>query len=225
MTMSEVQEVIERHRLDLAQHPFLTTLEADGAFDQIQRMAPRLAFFVLCFQDVLRLVHERCEEEELKAMALKHWAEDAGHDRWYLQDLQRFGVRCDVEWLFSAAHQLTRDVGYSLVTEVLRATDDRVRLSIVLALEAIGSEFFGRVIGFLKRINRTEGLRYFASSHQLIERAHGVFEADSQQRLAAVQVSAQTMAEIIPAIGRVFGSMRDLATDLHGALVGPSTQP
>lgn len=221
--MSEVQEVIERHRIDLAQHPFLTTLEADGTFDQVQRMVPRLAFFVMSFQDVLRLVHERCEEDALKAMALKHWAEDAGHDRWYLQDLQRFGLRCDVEWLFSAEHRLTRDVGYSLVAEVLRTTDDRVRLSLVLALEAIGSEFFGRVIGFLQRMNRAEGLRYFASSHQLIERAHDVFEADSQQKLAAVQVSSGSMEEIVTMVGRVFASMRDLATDLHRALIGQST--
>jgi hypothetical protein len=53
----------------------------------------------------------------------------------------------ECSWMFSAEHELARDVGYALVSQVLSAGDDRSRLAVVLSLEAIGREFFVRVPG------------------------------------------------------------------------------
>jgi hypothetical protein len=219
ITMRQVQERIRIHESILWRHGFLQLLEGPGTLDDVRRMAPRLAFFVLAFQDVTRLAHRRSSDPELRAMSRDHQLEDQGHDRWYLADLERFGISCTIDWLFSAEHESTRDVAYALVSEVNRAKDDRSRLAVVLALEAIGAGFFRRIIGFLERIGGTEGLRYFARSHALVESRHGVFEEANRSRLEALDVPADAVDEVLGAVDLTFRVMTRLADDLEAAIL------
>lgn len=214
-TLGDVEDAIQRHRRLLSQHPFLRRLETSGSVQEIRRMVPRLGFFVMAFQDVLRLAREGCTEPGIREIARTHELEDKGHDRWYLSDLKRLGVALDVEWLFSDEHELTRNVGYTLVSTVMTAKDDRTRLSVGLSLEAIGAEFFGRVIGFLERIGESDGLLYFARRHQEIESQHEMFEDAAQQNLRAIPVSAEALTESLSAVERTFEAMTRLANDLE----------
>jgi hypothetical protein len=218
VTMADVERVIEHHRAALVQHPFLLRLEGEGTLEQFRRMLPRLAFFALVFQDVLRLAREHCSEPELRAIAARHELEDKGHDHWYLDDLARLEIPLDVRWLFSAEHSLARDVAYRLVSEVLRATDDRSRLSVMLSLEAIGREFFTRVPGFAARAGTTEGLTYFAIHHLDVEKSHDVFGGQGKNQLAAIDVPDRGVLEILAAIEHTFDAMAQLADDLEEAM-------
>ncbi|MGA7119725.1 MAG: hypothetical protein WBY94_06485 [Polyangiaceae bacterium] len=225
LTMLDIERVIERHRDALVQHPFMVRLEGPGTIEQFRRMLPRHAFFTLVFQDVLRLERDKCEDPQIREIARKHELEDKGHDLWYLDDLSRLGVALDIRWMFSAEHELARDVGYALVSQVLSAGDDRSRLSVVLSLEAIGREFFVRVPGFAERLGVARGLKYFAVRHLDIERSHDVFRNDGQRYLAAIAVHDHVVPEVLNSIERTFELMARLADDLDAALCGADGKP
>jgi len=219
-TMQDVEREIDEHRQHFATHSFLGALEGSGTIDHFKRFAPRVAFFVLAFQDVLRLTHSLSSDPAIGQITRIHAAEDRGHDRWYLNDIERLGVEFDVRWLFSDAHQLTRDVAYGQICRVMRAAHDQTRLTVALSLEAIGSECFGRAIAFLERIGLAGGLEYFARKHQDIEQGHQVFETDAQGQLAQILVPEAALPEIREAITNTFDGMTTLMSDLETAFHG-----
>jgi DMATS type aromatic prenyltransferase len=218
LTLEDVQGTIINHQRVLARHPFLSRLERNLTFEQAVLVARRLAFFVMCFQDVLRLTHSLMKDPEIKQIAELHALEDAGHDRWYLQDLERFGIACEVSWLFSKDHERTRDVAYSQICDVLRSTDDRSRIAVALSLEAAGSEFFRRMIGALERLGQTDGLKYFARNHEEVEKGHEIFDMATQERFRRIAVPSSVSNEVLEVVGSTFASMTRLADDIEAAL-------
>jgi hypothetical protein len=216
--MADVEREIATLSSSLAQHPFLARLDSNGRFSDIRAMAPRLTFFVLCFQDMLRLVHERTTDARLKSVARVHALEDKGHHKWFLHDLQQFGIPLDLRLVYGNDHTVTRDLSYEIISEVLHAADDNARLAIVLSLEAAGHEFFGRVIGFLERIGYDDGLKYFARHHQEVEENHNLFDVDSQANLAGMLLSRPAFTESIRAVRQTFAALTRLATHLEEAM-------
>jgi hypothetical protein len=202
----------------LATHPFLRRLDSIGTFEDVRVMAPRFTFFVLCFQDMLRLVHEHVRHPTIKAMAEVHELEDKGHQKWFLHDLKQFGIPLDLSWVFGSDHQATRDLSYDIVSAVLRAADDHTRLAIVLSLEGAGHEFFGRVIGCLERIGHDDGLKYFARHHQEIEENHNLFDSDGRAQLIDLALSRAEFDHAMEAVDHTFAAMTRLATHLEGAI-------
>lgn len=213
-SFSVVEDLIASSAALLRTHPLLQRLEGAGSVEQMQVLAPRFTFYVMCFQDMLRLGRTLTTDPVLKELADTHEAEDRGHEQWFLYDLEALGVDRNLAWTFSPEHAVTRDISYRIMSEIVGATSDATRLAVLLALEAIGAEFFGRVIGYLERLGRAQGLRYFARSHQAVEQSHGVFEADSQSRLAAVAVPSDVMPEVVRAVARTFESMACLGDDI-----------
>src|SRR5688572_9302981 len=82
-------------------------------------------------------------------------------------------------------HEATRDAAFAIMAEVFRATDDRVRVILLLTLESAGHVFFGRVTDFVERCGRGSAMRYFGPAHLEIERGHEVFERDMAAALDA----------------------------------------
>ncbi|HEY0467738.1 MAG TPA: iron-containing redox enzyme family protein [Polyangiaceae bacterium] len=219
-TMQEVELEIDRRRQKFATHPFLRALEGPGTLESFRRFAPRVAFFVMAFQDVLRLTHCLSSDPAIKEIARIHAGEDRGHEQWYLNDLERLGVQLDVRSLFSEHHDLTRDVAYGQISHVMRAAHDQTRLAVALSLEAIGSECFGRAIAFLDRVGSSAKLEYFARKHQAIEQGHQVFETDTQGQLAHIPVPEAAVVEVLEAIDNTFAGMTALMSDLESAFHG-----
>jgi hypothetical protein len=215
MSFAQAQASISQHQAELAEHPFFEHLNEHGSFEDIRAIAPRVAFFVMCFQDVIRLVPRLTTDPTLQNIGRVHEREDKGHDRWFLQDLERFGVACDVGTLFSDEHSTVRDIVYEQIADVLRAKSDWARLGLVLALEAAGTEFFGTIIELLERTGRAQGLKYFARSHQHVEQSHEIHAESSESLLAALTLSPEALAEVLTVIDRTFMTMSRLADDLH----------
>jgi hypothetical protein len=216
--MADVKRVIDRHRAAMVEHPFLTRLEAGATLEQFRRMLPRLAFFVFSFQDVLRLTRELSEEPELKRIAATFEVEDKGHDRWYLRDLEHLGIGIDVNWVFSEEHAVARTVGYRIVSEILSARDDRIRLAVVLSLEAVGREFFVRVSSLAARLGLADGLQYCSGKHLAAELGHGVFTQEGQARVSALLIPEEFAENVLIAVERTFGAMALLAADIDRAM-------
>jgi hypothetical protein len=223
--MEHIGRFIDERRQIFARHEFFRLLDGRGSLEQVQRIIPRMAFFVMTFQDVLRLAFERTTSAELREMTRSHQLEDSGHDRWYLSDVAALGAAVDIEWMYSKDHQLARDVAYAQIADVLTAEHDGSRLAITLSLEATGAEFFGRIIGFLERVSCGVPLSYFARRHQQIEAGHEVFEAESQRRLARIELTAAAASEVTRAVERTFAGMTALASDLASHLVAAAQPP
>jgi hypothetical protein len=220
-TFGDVAAVIARHRVEFAKHPFLAQLEGAGTAEQARAIPARLTFFVMCFQDMLRLARELSTDAEISELVKTHAQEDSGHDLWFLNDLERLGIALDVPFTFSTAHAATRDLAYRLISRLITAQHDATRLSILLALEAAGAEFFGRIIGFLERLRLTDGLLYFARSHENVEKNHDVFEHGSQSRLHAIALPFAALPEVTAAVAATFEAMTCLADEADGALRQP----
>lgn len=217
--MRRVLEHIAKQRSDFANHPFLVHLRGPGSVEQARAVVPRVAFFVLGFQDVLRLAYQRSTDPKIRSISKTHWDEDAGHDDWYLHDLEQFGLSLDVRWLFSPEHQVTRDVSFTQLATVISAKDDSVRVSAIMALEATGAECFAAMIDFLERVGYRAPLRYFARSHQHVEAAHEVFAEDDPGGLETIVVPEAALEDAIEAADSIFSSMARMLDDLDAAFV------
>jgi hypothetical protein len=189
-----------------------------------------MTFFVMAFQDILRLNEARVQDLTLRAIVHHHRREDSGHDLWFLQDLVTIdGGLPDVRALFSPVDTMTRDVAYGLMSEVFRATDDRVRITIPLVLESTGHVFFERVVAYLDRVGYEGPLKYFARQHLDVELNHELFEREMNAILESLVMTEKERAPVLGMVDRSF----DLMTSMLDALdertdVGPpvsSTQP
>jgi hypothetical protein len=217
-TLAGIEGLIAALSAKLADHPFLERLESTSGLPGARAMASRLTFFVLSFQDMLRLVHERTSDDRMKEVARVHAIEDAGHDEWFLHDLRQLGIPLDLRLVYGNDHRATRDLCYEILSEVLHAKDDFARLAIVLSLEAAGHEFFGRVIGLLARSGFDLPLKYFAPSHARVEQSHDIFEGETRDAVAEIPMSPESFEVTARAVRRTFAALTGLATHLDEAM-------
>lgn len=223
--MKAIQDHIARKQLEIAKHPFLTELRPHPSLEQMLWFAPLSAFWVMSFQDVLRLNTERVEDAELKRIIGRHMAEDMGHDRWLLDDLETIGRRdIDLGWLYGKECKKTREATYAIAAEVFRAADDVQRMVLPLALEGAGHVMFGTVTKVLQEAGVADRLRYFAPSHLDVEKGHDLFGDEIQQRVQQISLNEERRAASIAIVDRVFAAFHLLA---DGLVAGrpPAPQP
>jgi hypothetical protein len=174
-----------------------------------------LTFFVMAFQDILRLNEARVQDRQLRTIARHHRLEDKGHDLWFLHDLKQIEGRLpDVGEIFSSAHAVTRDTAYALVSEVLRATDDRTRITLLLVLESTGHVFFSRVVEFLERLDYPHKLCYFARGHLDVELGHKLFEERMDTILDSIELDDEERGAILQAVDIAFDAMTRMVESL-----------
>jgi hypothetical protein len=184
---------------------------ADGALAFIRG----LTFFVMAFQDILRLNEEKVQDRELRIIARHHRLEDKGHDIWFLHDLMEVDSSLpDVGEIFSAAHTVTRDTAYRLVGEVFKATDDRANIALLLVLESTGHVFFTRVVEFLERMGDKHDLYYFARGHLDIELGHELFEKRMDAIIDSIELNDAERAAVVQAIDNSFDAMTAMLENL-----------
>src|SRR4029079_13090631 len=140
--MKLVEAHVAKRQAEFSKQDFLADERLGGGVGGVLSFAPDLTFWVMAFQDILRLNASLTRDPQMRKIVRHHRAEDAGHERWFLDDLAAMQIPApDVRWLFGDRHAPTRDAAYALVTEVYRATDDRLRLVLVKTLESAGHVF------------------------------------------------------------------------------------
>jgi hypothetical protein len=203
--MRRVNQLIAERQQILRAHPFFRRFESGASFDAVMSFAPHLTFWVLAFQDILRLNYELIFDRKLRRIALHHRREDEGHDEWFLADLRTLGVvNRDVRLIFGPDHAATRAASYGLVSEVYRASDDRVRLALVLAIESAGHAFFETVTPYVERHGYGSRLAYFAPSHLSVEHNHNVFGDETTQLIDELELPDELYEECRGMVERVF---------------------
>jgi hypothetical protein len=209
--MKSLRQAIEEGQKRFAKLPFFRRLEQQGSTDDARVFVPALAFFVMAFQDMLRLNEARVRDPELRALVRGHRAEDREHEQWFLRDLERLGLVVDLHWLFGPEHAQTRDSTYAVMSEIFRATDDRLRVAIVLVLESTGEVFFGRVPRYMEESDpRQRDLEYFSRMHAAVERGHAIFEDKMRDLLDAIDLPRGLQRQAVAMINRMYAAMTEM---------------
>lgn len=219
--MRDVLEHIEAKQADFAKHPFFAELRMDRPLEQIAAFAPRLAFWVMTFQDILRLNEQMVQDPALKRIARHHRDEDLGHERWFLEDIAKLtGGPLTISALYGRASTSTRDAAYQLITEVYRATDDRLRIVLVLVLESTGHVFFGRTAMLTNAmVNSPQKLKYFSDFHLHIEQAHEVFESQMEAQLLNIPMPPHVVDEAMALVDRAYAAFGSMFSGLRDELM------
>ena len=138
---------------------------------------------------------------------VKHREEDAGHDAWFLADVAALGGAAPgARDLFGGDHAAVRDATYTLMAETLGAADERLRVVLLLTLEAVGHVFFERVSTLVDHLGRTEKLKYFSLHHYGVERDHHLFDEEHDDDLGRIVLPRRVRAQAGALIGRTFAA-------------------
>lgn len=206
--MKTIQAYIAEKQSQFAEHPFFTYLDKCATIEDFLLVASDLAFWVMTFQDILRLNEERVKEPYLRKLAKHHRIEDRGHEQWFLQDIASLQTQeknsCDISELFSKKNTSTRDAAYAIVSEVFHLYDERLRVIMLFTLESSGHIFFDRAAKFVDRNGYTNRLKYFSNNHLEVEMAHAIFEDEMERKFFSIELSAEKRSEAIALIDRVY---------------------
>jgi len=209
--MKQVERHVAKKQADFHHHMFFSDERLGTDVRGVLSFAPDLTFWVMAFQDILRVNAVLTRDPEIRRIVRHHKAEDAGHERWFLDDLAAMQVPApDLRWLFGERHRATRDAAYALMSEVYRATDDRLRLVLVKTLESAGHVFFGRVAAVVERAGWGKALKYFSFSHLEVEKSHQVFEDEISRTVSSIRLDAKVRAEAKQLVDRCYAAFTDM---------------
>ncbi|WP_342376761.1 hypothetical protein NVS55_36075 [Myxococcus stipitatus] len=213
--MKAVLQHIEAREKRFAAHPFFLELRQDRPLDQVMAFAPRLTFWVMSFQDVLRLNAHFIQDPHLKALATRHHAEESGHDQWFEDDISALtGGSLSIGALYGKAHAKTREAAYTIISEVYRPVDDRVRIVLLWALESTSHVFFGRTATLCASQGADERLKYFSDHHMRAEAQHAMFEQELAAELEAMELEPHVREDALAMVDRCFSAFENLLTGM-----------
>jgi hypothetical protein len=213
--MKRVQDAIAARQREFAALPFSKRLEVEGTIEDVAAFAPGLTFFVLAFQDVLRLNESRVADPDIRRIVRKHRFEERGHEAWFLHDIAELRIERDIRWVFGPHHEATRDASYAIIGEVLAARDDRVRLTLLLILEATSEIFASRIAKYLGQTGHKNPLYYFARTHHDREMSHEMFGGEAKREILSIELAPDVLKDALGLVERVFDAMTEVFAELE----------
>jgi hypothetical protein len=224
--MRAVLQHISVRQARFAEHPFFAELRQDRPLEQVLAFAPRLAFWVMSFQDVLRLNAQRVRDPELNLLMLRHRSEERGHDHWFFEDVAvLMGRPLTLTDLWDRPHERTRDASYDLISEVLRPMDDRLRVVLVLTLESTSHAFFSRTAALTQSSGTNKRLKYFSNHHMEAEEQHEVFEEQMEAMLRGIELTPALREEAVTLVDRIYTAFHAMFDGLHTELLASVNRP
>lgn len=209
--MEPVWAVIEERAAKLAKHPLLQRLEQGRTLDDLTAFGPGLTFWVVTFQDILRLCDQVVTDPLAKEVARCIRLEDRGHDDWFFHDLVQLDCQPSLRWVLGSDHAVARDAAHQLVSEVHRAQSDMARVTLLVVLESSGTEFFTRVASYIDRSEQSADLKYFHKAHLEAEKDHSLWQ-EHLERLARLDVPQDVIDECLALVDRAFDAFDRLFT-------------
>ncbi len=228
--MKSIQQYLTNKQAEFSQHAFFTRLAQRAPLSEVLPFAKSMSFWIMSFQDILRLNETRVTDPELKKIAYSHKAEDAGHELWFLNDLITLEEQLpDIRFLFGRTHAQTRDASYALVAEVFQAQSDAERIALVLALESTGHVFFEKIATYLEETGypRYNEFRYFSRKHLNVELDHEVFEDEKEaliENLPMTPAQEQACKALVDRIYVSFTAMFDHLENITRTTTQPASQ-
>jgi hypothetical protein len=214
--MKKVLDYLDERQRNLHDHQFFGLIASGQPIENVMPIVPALVFWVMSFQDALRINVHRIHDRQLKTIARHHLREDAGHDLWYLNDLRKMTSTVpDAKELFGDAHRACREISYGLLAEAYRSVDDAERIVLLLILESTGQVFFPHIVTCFRQAGIEPSLQYFAQTHLDVEKNHEIVEQKMHDMLSGLQLPESTRSRCIEAVDRCY----DLFSALFDSLV------
>lgn len=209
-----IQEYLESQQKLLVKNQLFKNLNSGQySLDDFARIAHSISFWVMSFQDLLRINLSKITDKNYYQIIRQHLMEDVGHEKWFLDDLKVMNMEQPIlQILYSKPHTAVRDATFSLMSEVFRATSDYERIVLILTLESSGHIFFESVADFVEKNNFTHRFKYFSNHHLGVEKNHELFEKNIQSYLNTVQLNHDEERKIFKIVDRMyeaFGLMFD----------------
>jgi hypothetical protein len=206
--MKTVQAYIDSKQKEFANHRFFDVLRQLKSLEELRYFVPELTFWVMTFQDILRLNEERVTDPYLKKIARHHRLEDAGHERWFLHDRNYLTHKAsndeDILWLFGKATRSMRDPAYAILAEVYRSDNEWLNIALLLVVESSGHVFFERVAEQVEKTGEERKLKYFSRSHLDAELSHALFDEEMERTLYATPLPAKTCHDAMRLVDRCY---------------------
>lgn len=216
--MKTLEDYIENKQQEFVNHNFFKLLKELKSLEEISYFIPELTFWAMTFQDILRINEDKVQTPYLKKIARHHRLEDAGHEKWFLYDKKYIGNKIDnkycnkdsITWLYSKDSQLIRDAAYAIMSEIYKATDERVNIALLLTLESSGHIFFEKVVNQVKKSGEDKNLKYFSSSHLEVEMAHALFEEEMEKKMHEMKITMEVRRESLKMIDRCYDAFNKM---------------
>lgn len=204
--MKTIQEYIKNKQVEFADCPLFNHIRKRLPLQQTMGFAPYLTFWVMTFQDILRLNETLTENPKLREFAHHHREEDSGHERWFLEDLEvMFDTeKLTIEWLYGPSCSAIRDCSYTIIAELLKAESDQQRTVLLLALESTSQVFSKEITSYIYDMGYAEKLNYFSKTHFDAENEHAMYEEESEQQLHAIKLTPQEREKAFALIDQVY---------------------
>ena len=203
--MKTVDNYIIQKQIKLAKHPLFNQINRESSLESIKLLAQYLSFWVMSFQDVIRINEMQITDSEIRKVAHHHLVEDMGHEQWFLSDLQQLKVEePNLKQLYSRDYIFTRDATYAIISEVFRAGSDIERVALIMSLESTGHIFFDHTASLVKQVSYSRNLKYFSIYHLDVENNHEIFEQEMQNFLNSIHLSEDEDKKICQIVDRVY---------------------
>jgi hypothetical protein len=217
--MKTVQKYLAQKQREFAQHPFFNHIVEGSTLEELASFAQRMTFWIMTFQDVLRLNEARFMKPEFRKIARDHRLEDEGHNLWFLSDLNQMKrEEPNLRLLYSHDYTATRDAAYALVSEVFRARNDYERIAFLLAIESGAYIFFKHTSDFVERIGYSSTLKYFSNHHFDVEENHKSLGDSLENYFNSIYLTQEEEKNIFELIDRVYEAVRIMFNGLEAAL-------
>jgi hypothetical protein len=206
--MKTVQIHIEAKQKEFENHPFFDVLRQLKSLKEFDYFVPELTFWIMTFQDVLRLNEARITDPHLKKIAHRHRLEDAGHELWFLHDRSYLANKAsndvDIRWLFGAETRSMRDPAYAILAEIFKSDSEWLNIVLLFVVESSGHVFFERVAEQVEKTGEGQELKYFSRSHLDAELSHALFDIEDEHTLYAAPLQPKIQRDAIELVDRCY---------------------
>lgn len=224
--MQTIQSYLAYRQQQFTQHQFFQHLTDETTLEQFASVASRLSFWVMSFQDLLRLNEERITNDDIRKIVHKHRLEKIGHEQWFVSDVK--DMECKIltlQSIYSRNYTTTRDATYALMSEVFQARNDYERIVLLLTLESTGNIFLRFTVDFVDTVSYSHSLRYFSDYNLEFEKNYTFLAEKLTDYFAQVQLNQDEEEHILKMIDRVYHAFNLMFDGLISALeVKPKTE-
>ncbi|MBD2344647.1 hypothetical protein [Anabaena subtropica] len=217
--MKTIQNYLVKQQSQFTQHRFFQQLTDDITLEQFASMASCLSFWVMSFQDLLRLNEARITNVEIRDLVRRHRLENTGHEHWFVSDVNE--MKCKVltlQSIYSRNYVTTRDATYAIMSEVFQARNDYERIALLLALESTSNIFLGVTVDFVDTLSYSISLRYFSDYNLEFEKNYAIFEQKLTTYLADIHLTQDDEENLLKMIERVYHAFNLMFDGLTSAL-------
>ncbi len=211
--MKTIQEYIKTKQEEFAHWPLFNHIRKRLPLQQTMGFAPYIAFWVMTFQDVLRLNEILTKDSKLREFAHQHRQEDSGHEGWFLQDLEvMFGAdKVTIGWLYGTNCSSIRDASYTIMAELIKAENDQQRTVLLLTLESTSQIFSKEITSYICDMGYGEKLKYFSKTHFDAESGHAMYEEEGEQQLHAIKFTPQEREKAVALVDLIYAIFHTIA--------------